>query len=103
MWKAVKEAIQTTGRTLRFIAIIAASALAAGSCHRTEPGCGRAPPRRTAAGSRVPGRAGKIPPPAQPFRRPLPVAGVGGVKAAKSHPSGGDNGIRPPQGRLPSG
>jgi hypothetical protein len=29
MWKAVKEAIQTTGRTLRFIAIIAVLALVA--------------------------------------------------------------------------
>lgn len=28
MWEAVKEAIQTTGRTLRFIAIIAVLALA---------------------------------------------------------------------------
>lgn len=29
MWKAVREAIQTTGRTLRFIAIIAVLALLA--------------------------------------------------------------------------
>ncbi len=29
MWRAVEEAIQTTGRTLRFIAIIAALALVA--------------------------------------------------------------------------
>ena len=29
MWNAVKEAIQTTGRTLRFIAIIAVLALVA--------------------------------------------------------------------------
>jgi hypothetical protein len=29
MWKAVKEAIQTTGRTLRFIAIITVLALVA--------------------------------------------------------------------------
>ena len=101
MWKAVREAIQTTGRTLR-VHRDHFSACPGGLDHVTALSQALAV-RLPGARPQGPGPCPEIPPTAQPFRRPLPVAGVGGVKATKSDPRGGDNGIRPPQGRLPSG